>query len=325
MKSLNSLFKLFGVLITFTLLVFTSCNKTDDVTTDIIDGLNLEEATIISQTIAAETFDEVSEINDEAIFNVDEILAGSQLKEGGDGNHHGHGYRNNRHYDTLTLHGRNLFRLSECVTITREINEAKDTMEMVIDFGEENCLGPDGRERRGKIIITRYGNFYWDGTVEITNTFEDYYVNDNQVIGTKTIDGYINDDGNRVQEMNDNGSIILADGSGTITWTATRTRVVVEGSDTRIKLDDVVHVTGNASGSDAEGNTYSSEIIEPLVRIHDIGCFRHPVSGIVQILRSPDTEITIDYGDGTCDNLAEVTTDGVTEVIELRDRYRENI
>lgn len=326
MKSVNNYFIFFGVLITFTLLVFTSCNKGDDVVVDeITDEAIPEEATVLSQTIAAETFDEVSEINDEAIQNVDDILASSQFKEGEEarnGNHRGHGFRNRRHHDTLTLHGRDLFRLSDCVIITREINEAKDTMVMVIDFGEENCMGPDGRERRGKIIITRYGTHYWDGGVEVINTFEDYYVNDNQVTGTKTTKGYINDEDHRVHEMTDEGSIILADEAGTITWSATRTREVVEGSDTRRKFDDVVHVTGNASGSDAEGNTYSSEIIEPLVRIHERGCHRHPVSGVVEIFRSPDTEITIDYGDGTCDNLAEVTTNGETEVIELKGRYK---
>lgn len=327
MKSLKNLFKLFGLLITFSLLVFTSCDKTQDADLNDIDinpETDLVEATIFSQTIAAETFDEISEITDEAIFNVDAILNADQLKSGGNGNHRGHGYHHHRYHDTLTLHGRNLFRLSECVTITREINDAKDTMIMVIDFGEENCLGADDKERRGKIIITRYGNHYWDGGVEITNTFDNYFVNDNQVIGTKTINGFINDEGFRVHNIVDNGSIILADEAGTITWLATRTRTVVEGSDTRFKMDDVVEITGTSSGSDSEGNTFSSEITTPLVRIHEIGCHRHPVSGVVEILRSPDTVISIDFGDGTCDNLAEVTTNGVTEIIELGKRRQNN-
>ncbi len=315
MKSLKNLFKSFGLLITFSLLVFTSCNKTD--TTDNEIDIKTEVATAIEQTIAAEAFDEVSEITDEAIFSVEDIIENSQLKNGVNENHRGHGFHNRRHHDTLTLHGRNLFRLTECVTITREINEAKDTMVMVIDFGDVNCLGADDRERRGKIIITRYGNHFWDGGYEVTHTFENYFVNDNQVIGTKTISGYINTNDNRVQEMTDNGSIILANAGGTIIWSAKRNREVVEGSDTRIKFDDVIHVTGNSSGSDADGNTFSSVISQALVRIHELGCFRHPVSGIVNITRSPDIEITIDFGDGTCDNLAEVTTNGVTEVIEL--------
>lgn len=328
MKSLKNLFKLFGVLITFSLLVFTSCSENDDASGNDINltpETDLKIATAMDQTTASEAFDEVSEITDEAIFNTDDILESSQLKAGGDGNHRGHAYRNRHQYDTLTLNGRALIRLSECVTITREINDAKDTMIMIIDFGDENCLGADDRERKGKIIITRYGGQIWDGGYKIINTFENYYVNNNQVSGTKTINGYINTEENRVQEMTDNGSVILADKGGTITWSAVRNREVVEGSDTRIKLDDIIHITGNSSGTDAEGNTFTSQITEPLVRIHELGCYRNPVSGIVNILRSSDTEITINYGDGTCDNLAEVTTNGVTEVIELGStNYRNN-
>lgn len=321
MKTLKNSFKLFGLVITFSLLVFTSCDKTDDQAGNDIDITTetIFKVTAIDQTIASEAFDEVSDITDEAIQNFDDILASSQLKAGGmgNGNHQGHGQRNRRHYDTINLHGRHLLRLSECATITREINEARDTMLMVIDFGTENCTAEDGRERRGKIIITRYGDHYWDGTFEVTNTFENYFVDNNQVVGTKVVSGFINAEGMRVHNMIDNGSIILADAAGTITWSATRTRTVVEGSETRTKFDDVVEVTGTSSGTDAEGNSFSCQIVEPLVRIHEIGCHRHPVSGIVQILRSPDTEITINYGDGTCDNLAEVTTNGVTETIEL--------
>jgi hypothetical protein len=327
MKYLKNVFKLFALLITFSLLVFTSCNKTDDTTNeiDLTTDSELKIATAIDQTIATDAFDEIIEITDEAIQNMDEILEGSQLKNGGNnGNHRGHAFRNRRHFDTITLQGRNLLRLSECATITREINEAKDSMLMVIDFGDENCLGPDDRERRGKIIITRYGNHYWDGAFDVSHTFENYFVNNNQVVGTKIVSGFINAEGLRVHHMIDNGSIILADAAGTITWSATRTRTVVEGSDTRRKFDDVVEVTGTSSGTDAEGNSFSCQIIEPIVRIHEMGCHRHPVSGIVQIVRSPDTEITIDYGDGSCDNLAEVTTNGVTEIIELGKNRKNN-
>lgn len=319
MKSLKNVFKVSALLFTFSLLVFTSCNKSDDTTNDIdvTNDAELKMATAIDQTIATAAFDEITDITDEAIHNFDEILASSQLKDGGNGNHRGHSFKNRWHYDTITLQGRNLLRLSECATIIREINEAKDSMLMVIDFGSENCLAEDGRERRGKIMITRYGNHYWDGAFEVNHTFDNYFVDNNQVVGTKIVSGFINAAGLRVQNMIDNGSIILANAGGTIIWSAERNREVVEGSDTRIKLDDVIHITGNSSGSDADGNTFSSVISQALVRIHELGCFRHPVSGIVNITRSPDTEITIDFGDGTCDNLAEVTTNGVTETIEL--------
>ena len=53
--------------------------------------------------------------------------------------------------------------------------------------------------------------------------------------------------------------------------------------------------------------------IEPL--LIDRSC-RYPLSGIVEITRADET-MTIDYGDGECDNIAHVSKDGVTEEIEL--------
>ena len=43
---------------------------------------------------------------------------------------------------------------------------------------------------------------------------------------------------------------------------------------------------------------------------------KYPLSGIVEITRAGET-MTIDYGTGECDNLAQVTKDGVSEEIEL--------
>ncbi len=323
MKSKKNLVKLVSAFAIFTLIVFTACEKTDDTNINLNDDA---ESTVLSQTIATEIFDEISEIMDEAIQNSEDVATEADLKDGsttqnmmGRGYHHGH-YR-----DTINLIGKRLYRLSECVTITRDFSEDMDTLIMVVDFGDENCLGPDGRERRGKIIITRIGQFYWDSDgISVTTTFEDYYVDNNQITGTKVVNAYLNESQQRVHEITDNGQIILADDAGTITWQAQRTRTVVEGSMTRIKFDDVIHITGSSSGSDAEGNTFTSEIVEPLVRIYEEDCHRHPVSGIVEIFKSPDTYITINYGDGTCDNLIEVTTNGETEIIELQGEYRRN-
>lgn len=283
---------LIALTMTFSLVFFSACNKTDNK----ID-LTEEEALLEVQdeTLAAELFDEIAEIGDEAIF-VSEINTKS----------------------TLTSPP---VRLNQCATITRKFVD--NSIVVTIDFGEENCEGPDGKLRRGKIIITRSGR-YWDGAVRVVYTFENFFVNNNQLLGIKEFTGYINDDGNRASSMIIDGSIILADDAGTITWKSERHRVVVEGSNTWIKADDRIEVTGFSNGVNAAGETFSSEIIEPLVRIYQDGCFRFYVAGIVKILKANGTEVVINYGDGTCDNLAEVTIDGVTQIIELGTRRMVN-
>jgi hypothetical protein len=292
MKTTNntklSLHFLIALTMTFSLVFFSACNKTDTK----ID-LTEEEALLEVQdeTLAAELFDEIAEIGDEAIF-VTEINTKSTLA-------------------TVPV------RLNQCATITREFVD--NSIVVTINFGDENCEGPDGKLRRGKIIITRSGR-YWDGAVRVVYTFDNFFVNDNQLLGTKEFTGYINDDGNRASSMIIDGSIILANDAGTITWESERHRVVVEGSNTWIKADDRIEVTGFSNGVNAAGETFSSEIIEPLVRIYQDGCFRFYVAGIVKILKADGTEVVINYGDGTCDNLAEVTIDGVTQIIELGTR-----
>src|SRR5688572_24366598 len=63
-------------------------------------------------------------------------------------------------------------RVSEaCVVVTRD----SDAKTITLDFGE-GCVGPHGRERSGKVIIT-YGGEFGDNLANRVVTFEDYFVN----------------------------------------------------------------------------------------------------------------------------------------------------
>jgi hypothetical protein len=59
--------------------------------------------------------------------------------------------------------------------------------------------------------------------------------------------------------------------------------------------------------------TFNRTITEPL--LIDRSC-EYILSGTVELLRNGETT-TIDYGDGTCDDIATVTINGVTEEISL--------
>lgn len=331
------------------LITLSACEKSSEVVTnedtDELSAFDLKLNVAIDEAVAADAFDEVAEISDEALALFDSYFSQANgmtmgMGNSGMGGMSGTGMmndstfigangmgnssmRNGNRYDTLQAHGNNMRRLSDCVTMTRELNEAEDTVSIIIDYGE-GCVTRDSTIRSGKIIISRTGRMYWDGNTSSVITFDNYFVDGDQVMGSKTIIGSINAEGNRVHTAVIDGQIILAENAGIIIWDAERTREVVEGSDTRIKSDDVIHVTGYSSGTSSDGSVFSSEIIEPLVRIHELGCYKHYVSGVVHITRGADTEIIINYGDGTCDNLAEVTINGVTETIELNHHRRNN-
>jgi len=284
-KKLNLNF-LIILTMTLSLAFLASCEKTDE-TLD----LTAEEALaqVQDEALATALFDEVIEIGEEA--EAADNTKSTEISAG--------------------------YRLSECVTITRVLTAESRTV--TIDFGEENCEGADGKLRRGKIIIERTGFYFWS-EVTATYTFDNYFVDDNQLTGTKTYTGSFNEDGTYSSTFITDGSIILADGSGTITWQSERNRLISEGADTWGFADNRVEVTGFSNGVTSDGIAFSSEIIEPLIRIYQEGCFRFYVAGIVKINKADGTEILINYGDGTCDNLAEVTIDGVTEIIELGTR-----
>jgi hypothetical protein len=92
----------------------------------------------------------------------------------------------------------------------------------------------------------------------------------------------------------------------TITW--------ISGFETTDKEDDIYYKSGSGTLSINDTLTYSRTITTPL--LYDKSC-EYIISGTVELYKKGNT-VVIDYGDGTCDNIATVTTDGTTEEISLK-------
>jgi len=202
--------------------------------------------------------------------------------------------------------------MSNCATITHDT--LSDPRVLTIDFGTSNCLCNDGRTRRGIIIVTYSGPYREPGHVH-TITFDNYFVNDNQVLGTKTVtnNGY-NNDGNLYYSIEIDGSIIRANGAGTLEFVSSRVREWIEGESTPQWNDDVYLVTGTASGTNSEGGSFTAEITSALRRT--VACHQF-VSGTAQITPANRPTRYIDFGDGACDNQATVTVNGNEHIIQL--------
>lgn len=203
--------------------------------------------------------------------------------------------------------------LGDCVTITLDTSVMPRVL--TIDFGEENCLCLDRKYRRGKIIITFNGRYRQEGTV-ITHGFEDYYVNDHNVAGSKVVTNMgANDEGNVYFTIEVDGVITLANDLGTLSWTASKEREWIQGFDTGNRWDDIYHITGTANGVRLNGATWEREIMSPL-RV-ELAC-RFIVSGTVEIRPQERPIRLLDYGNGDCDNVATVTINGEIYTIYLR-------
>ncbi len=262
-------------------IIFSGCRKNDSPDAD------TDTASAFDNVLAEATFNDVVNISDEASSgSVNSYKGGSS--------------------DGI---------LSNCATVTFTATPTDTTM--TIDFGPQNCLCKDNRYRRGQIIVTWSGAYKDPGHVH-TITFNNYFVNDNQVLGIKTItnDG-LNNSGNLSYSIDVNGSIILsaANGGGTITWTSQRTREYIQGANTPQWSDDVYLITGSASGSSSKGNSFTATIINAVRK--EMACY-FLVSGTVEFHPSGKATRTIDFGNGTCDNLATVTINGIVHNITLK-------
>jgi hypothetical protein len=208
--------------------------------------------------------------------------------------------------------------LSSCATITFDTINSADQDTIHINFGATNCTCNDGRQRRGEILVYYTGQ-YRDSASTHTITFNNYYVNDNQVLGTKTVTNLgHNALGHLVYDINVNGTIHLANNGGTITWTSQRQREWVTGEATAYWYDDIYSITGSASGTGANGHNFTVNITNPLIRNMAVGCRRHFVQGTFVLTPDNRPARTVDFGSGACDDIATVTINNQTYTIHLR-------
>jgi hypothetical protein len=204
--------------------------------------------------------------------------------------------------------------VSRCFTVTVTPKNLHVFPKVVtIDFGS-GCLGKDGKLRKGKIITTYTGPMFIPGN-SATTTFADYNVDSFKIEGRHSVEN--TSTSNKLA-----WNVRVADGKITNTingnwrkWSGVRELKQIEGNGTPLLLsDDIFQITGNGSGSNSYGNAWSSLITEPLVRKYICPWIG---KGKAKITRNTVSAV-LDYGDGTCDNKATITLNGIVHNISLR-------
>jgi hypothetical protein len=203
--------------------------------------------------------------------------------------------------------------MSGCFTRTYDAA----TRTLTLNFGPTNCLCPDGRYRRGVIKAVFSGPYRQAGAV-VTITHPNYFVNNNQHLGTRVITSL----GNGSFDLDvQNASIIYASNGGTTAWVSKRRYTRTAGFGTATILDDAYSITGSLTGTNRRSVSYTAAIQQPLIKKFTLGCARHFVSGTIQIANSNGRSLLLNYdptGTAACDNLASVTVNGQTHTITLR-------
>jgi hypothetical protein len=194
--------------------------------------------------------------------------------------------------------------LSQCATITFNYKTA-DSVNAVIDFGSNNCLCADQKYRRGlvKIVYSKPGKF-------IALNTDNYFVNNNKIEATRNLKYILA----TYFVINSTCAITFADSNQTVSETATRTINWTEGNGTVDKADDVFVISGNSSGVNHNGAAYSVNITTPITRTGDCSYIK---SGVVEIKPANKFARSINFGSGTCDNIATISIGKFSKIITL--------
>lgn len=282
------------------LMFFTSCKKDNNA-----NNLNNLPDTAIME--AAQTDASASNQFDD-VFN---ITMGVQASEAGEDIGLGTGggilYKPAGTNGTLSPDSARCYTVTVVPKIVRQFPKT-----ITIDFGS-GCLGKDGKLRKGKIISIFTGPMFVPGS-KTSTTFINYSVDSFKIEGTHTVENTSTSNKQAWDVQVINGKITNTESGFWRKWEGVREYKQTQGNGTPLYLlDDVYEITGNATGSNSNGNSWTSAITTPLIRKFTCGWI---VKGQVTITRNSKSAV-LDYGDGSCDDKATVTINGVTHIITL--------
>lgn len=205
--------------------------------------------------------------------------------------------------------------LETCATITIEETQGSadgfpKTVE--VDYGVA-CTGNDGRIRSGKVLMVFYTNWSNSLGCEVDVTLENYHINTVKHEGSFNIVKSINSNGKLELTVTLSGGKIHTQ-QGVVEYESTRTTEWLEGDSTTDISDDIIKVYGNSSGVNREGRSFTTKIVEALKR--DMSC-DYISEGVIELTPEGLATRTIDFGDGTCDNLVTITVNDNTIEIPI--------
>lgn len=204
-------------------------------------------------------------------------------------------------------------KLADCITVTSEIVD--DNKIIVIDF-EDSCELPNGEVISGSIKMSFSVTMDTENNIEISYELENLNYKDITVSGSATIlFSFQNDTGNIKFTTNSNFSFAWDDG---ITATSQTSSEIESFSNndtgTPINFEFYTLTTGNSLTEFSNSDQYVVEITTPLR--NESGC-QYIVSGVL-VTAENSAVVTLNYGDGECDNIATQTdADGNETTIEL--------
>ena len=177
----------------------------------------------------------------------------------------------------------------------------------------EGCTLNNGAVVSGQITLA-YAAVN-EGTREVTYEYSGFTYNGHEVTGGGTvIRTFENENGNPQSVLTSSITVNFENSDVDAARTLSRTREWVEGVGSGTWTDNAFLITGNWDTTFTNGLSRSGEVTTALRREATCPYF---VSGELAIVTQNDIEGTLDYGDGTCDNVAVITIAGQEFTIQL--------
>ncbi|WP_303316786.1 hypothetical protein Q4Q34_08250 [Flavivirga abyssicola] len=282
-------------------LFFMSCNKDESVTEDTLVSDSTSELVALEASI--ESVESVADSY--SLYAMSSLEFESNIATGKSSSE--------KFPPRKNCHDRSGF-FPDCTVFEEETLD--NTVTITVSFPED-CVDRNGDVISGTIIIVKSTS---DIDKTRTVTFTNFTINGHVINGTKTHE-FIAANGDGNPQISGSVDISVETDEGTVTKVGTRLVVITSGGDTDTHKDDEKTVTGSHTFTNAEGNAKVVEITIPLVK--PAAC-KYIVQGVKTYTVNGETS-SLDYGDGTCDNIGTLTeVDGTVTEIELKRKRRKH-
>jgi len=199
---------------------------------------------------------------------------------------------------------------TDCASITVTPN-GDGSGSVLVDFGDA-CTLNNGALVSGQVLLNY--TIVQNESRTITYMYDNFTYNGNEVSGGGTVNRvFENVNGNPQSEVTASIAVYFPTQDVTATRDANRTREWIEGVGSGTWTDNVFRVTGSWDTSFSSGFTRSGEVMEALRR--EASC-PHFVSGTLAISQN-NVDGVLNYGEGTCDNIAVITIGDQDFTIQL--------
>jgi len=207
------------------------------------------------------------------------------------------------------------------IVITRTPGPNNTSGSVVIDFGA-GCTDSKGNVRKGKVTVSWTGGRWFMPGATHTITFNGYSINGVQ---------FSNNDILTVSNVSTTASPLTFNIVAThnITWpdnsTSSRTMHITRQwvrsltvTDDKVVFSQTAGSDNAAAGTNRHGKVYTVKITVPLEYSRSCAISNKvfkPVKGVIVITYDTNKTVTIDFGNGSCDNTFTITAGGASRTV----------